>query len=190
MVFSSHIFLFYFLPITLGLYYLMHWRGVNIRWMNLFITVASYVFYGWFEPWFVILMWVSTALDYTCGRVMTAPGATIRRRNVALGVSLVGNLGLLMYFKYYMFFMGGINHLMNVMGMGPHYYHIMAVTLPIGISLGIFTLEPLGPHLASLGVAAGVYGVVLCSLLPVMRNVGPLGKFDQKRFCGPCGSAP
>ena len=43
-----------------------------------------------------------------------------------------------------------------------------ALTLPIGISLGIFTLEPLGPHLASLGVAAGVYGVVLCSLLPVI----------------------
>lgn len=43
-----------------------------------------------------------------------------------------------------------------------------ALTLPIGISLGIFTLEPLGPHLASLGAAAGVYGVVLCSLLPVL----------------------
>lgn len=43
-----------------------------------------------------------------------------------------------------------------------------ALTLPIGISLGIFTLEPLGPQYASLGVAAGVYGVVLASLLPVL----------------------
>lgn len=43
-----------------------------------------------------------------------------------------------------------------------------ALTLPIGIALGIFTLEPLGTRFASLGVAAGIYGVVLASLLPVM----------------------
>jgi MFS superfamily sulfate permease-like transporter len=43
-----------------------------------------------------------------------------------------------------------------------------ALTLPIGIALGIFTLEPLGAHFASLGVAAGVYGVVLATLLPVI----------------------
>lgn len=43
-----------------------------------------------------------------------------------------------------------------------------ALTLPVGISLGIVTLEPLGGHLAPLGVAAGVYGVMLCSLLPVL----------------------
>lgn len=43
-----------------------------------------------------------------------------------------------------------------------------ALTLPIGIALGIFTLEPLGPHFASLGVAAGIYGVVLATLLPVV----------------------
>jgi MFS superfamily sulfate permease-like transporter len=43
-----------------------------------------------------------------------------------------------------------------------------ALTLPVGISLGIVTLEPLGPHFAPLGVTAGVYGVVLCSLLTVL----------------------
>src|SRR5262245_54523278 len=43
-----------------------------------------------------------------------------------------------------------------------------ALTLPIGISLGIVTLEPLGPHFAPLGVAAGVYGIVICSLLTVL----------------------
>jgi SulP family sulfate permease len=43
-----------------------------------------------------------------------------------------------------------------------------ALTLPIGIALGIFTLEPLGAHFASLGVAAGIYGVVLATLLPVV----------------------
>src|SRR4026208_464474 len=43
-----------------------------------------------------------------------------------------------------------------------------ALTLPIGISLGIFTLEPLGPHPASLGGPAGAYDGATCSLLPVI----------------------
>jgi alginate O-acetyltransferase complex protein AlgI len=138
MVFSSHIFIFYFLPLVLGVYYLMHWRGVNIHWMNLFISVTSYVFYGWFEPWFVILMFGSTVVDYAAGRIITAPGATIRRRNIALGVSMTSNLALLGFFKYYMFFMGGLNHLLGLLGAGPHYYSILAITLPVGISFYTF----------------------------------------------------
>lgn len=43
-----------------------------------------------------------------------------------------------------------------------------ALTLPVGIALGVVTLEPLGPEFASQGVAAGVYGVILCSLLPAL----------------------
>ena len=45
-----------------------------------------------------------------------------------------------------------------------------ALTLPVGIALGIVTLEPLGSHYAPLGVAAGVYGVALCSALMVLMG--------------------
>lgn len=138
MVFSSHIFIFYFLPVFLLLYYGLFFARAEVRWLNLFITVASYVFYGWFEPWFVMLMWVSTALDYTCGRVITKPGASNRTRNIALAVSMTGNLGMLGFFKYYMFFMGGMNALANALGLGPHYFNIMQVVLPIGISFYTF----------------------------------------------------
>lgn len=138
MVFSSHIFLFYFLPLVLGVYYLMHWRGANIHWMNLFITVMSYVFYGWFEPWFVTLMFGSTLVDYAAGRLISKPGATIRSRNIALAVSMSSNLLLLGFFKYYMFFMGGLNRLMDVMNLGPHYFTVLAITLPVGISFYTF----------------------------------------------------
>ena len=138
MVFSSQFFLFYYLPIILGVYYFLHWRGVAIHWMNLFITVSSYLFYGWFEPWFVLLMLFQTVLDYSMGRIMTAPGATIRRRNVALATSMVGNLSLLGFFKYYMFFMGGLNALLGKLGLGLHYFHVMEVVLPIGISFYTF----------------------------------------------------
>ena len=76
MVFSSQLFLFYFLTATLVLYYL------SPRWLkHLTLTAVSYVFYGWANPLFVVLMFVSTLIDYLCGLAMVGqlrprPGAT------------------------------------------------------------------------------------------------------------------
>ena len=64
MVFSSHIFLFYFLPLTLLGYYALVAMRVNLSWINLFITIASYVFYGWFQPYFIILMWTTSFINF------------------------------------------------------------------------------------------------------------------------------
>ena len=62
MVFSSHLFLFYFLTASLVLYYL------SPRWLkHVTLTAVSYVFYGWANPLFVVLMFVSTLIDYLCG---------------------------------------------------------------------------------------------------------------------------
>jgi len=138
MVFSSPIFLFYFLPLVLGVYYFMHWRKSSIHWMNLFLTLASYVFYGWFEPWFVTLMFGSTLVDYAAGRIISQPNASKKRRNLALAASMVSNLALLGFFKYYMFFMGGINLIVSAMGMGDHYFHVLSIILPVGISFYTF----------------------------------------------------
>jgi alginate O-acetyltransferase complex protein AlgI len=180
-VFSSHIFLFYFLTVFLAIYFLMVAARLNISWVNLFVTISSYVFYGWFEPWFVTLMWISTIVDYASGRAISDPdlvsdikkvrlrdiarelgalniffpyylgvGAVVsvlipseerRRRavrNWALVTSMVCNLGLLGFFKYYMFVMGGINRLVEVFGAGPNLFHILNITLPIGISFYTF----------------------------------------------------
>ena len=71
MVFTTHIFLFYFLPLFLLVYFALP-RG----WRNLWITVASYIFYGWWQPWFVCLMMFTTCLDFLWGRFITRPGAT------------------------------------------------------------------------------------------------------------------
>jgi alginate O-acetyltransferase complex protein AlgI len=181
MVFASHIFLFYFLPITLLIYYGLLRSGVGLSWVNLFVTFASYVFYGWFEPWFVTLMWISTIVDYACGKAISWPerltepghlnakawlqeaksinvfypvfaiiGYIVRHtvsdpekrkkliRNSALTVSMVTNLGLLGFFKYYMFVMDGINRLAEMFGAGSNLFHILSITLPIGISFYTF----------------------------------------------------
>lgn len=180
MVFSSHYFLFYFLTAFLAVYYLLVSLKVNISWVNLFVTLASYFFYGWFEPWFVTLMWISTIVDYASGRAIAQPdkmdpgnigrkdltgelgalnifypfflfiGLLVnsvtsdrqRRRkimrNSGLVVSLVVNLGLLGFFKYYMFFMGGFNHLAELIGAGSNLFYVMNIALPIGISFYTF----------------------------------------------------
>jgi alginate O-acetyltransferase complex protein AlgI len=138
MVFSSHIFLFYFLPIFLIIYYLLpfKWKGIYFR--NNFITVASYVFYGWLVPWFVVLMLLSTTWDYICGKIITTPGQVQWKRKAALITAIVGDMGLLAFFKYYMFTVENINHILQVFGLGPHYFAIMQVLLPSGISFYTF----------------------------------------------------
>lgn len=138
MVFSSHIFIFYFLPIFLLIYYILpfQWRRLYLK--NSFITISSYIFYGWLVPWFVLLMFLSTTWDYICGKIITKPGQVQWKRKTALWVAIVGDMGLLMFYKYYMFFMGGVNHLVEVFGGGPETFHIATVLLPAGISFYTF----------------------------------------------------
>ena len=79
MVFTSHIFVYYFLPLLLLVYYNLPYRG-----RNLFLTLMSYAFYGWWNPYFMSLMFFSTLVNYLCGKVISASGATQRRRKTAL----------------------------------------------------------------------------------------------------------
>ena len=69
MVFSSHLFVFYFLPLALGLYYLLPRRGKHLG-----LTLSSYLFYGWANPAFMGLMLASTVVDYFCGLTIASQG--------------------------------------------------------------------------------------------------------------------
>jgi alginate O-acetyltransferase complex protein AlgI len=133
LVFASHIFLFYFLPAVLVVYYLLP-RG-----RNAFLTIVSYVFYGWWEPWFVLLMMFSTVLDFVCGRIIGAPDASRRRRKLALGAAIAGDVGLLAFFKYYTFTVENLNRLADLVGAPA--LPVLTVVLPIGISF--YTFESL-----------------------------------------------
>src|SRR5512143_2355165 len=111
MVFTTHIFLFYFLPLFLAVYF-----SLPRAWRNLWITLASYVFYGWWEPWFVCLMMFTTVMDFIWGRVITRPGATGRQRKLAVAACVVTNLTFLGFFKYYMFAADTLNRLLAAVG--------------------------------------------------------------------------
>jgi alginate O-acetyltransferase complex protein AlgI len=131
MVFTSHIFIFYFLPLALLIYY-----ALPNRWRNLFLTLASYLFYGWWKPWFVTLMMTSTVVDYIAGRVISSETSSQGKRKAALLVSICVNLGLLAVFKYAMFAQGNVNALIQAFGADG--FSMLEITLPIGISFYTF----------------------------------------------------
>jgi alginate O-acetyltransferase complex protein AlgI len=131
MVFTTHIFLFYFLPLFLLVCYVL-----PFRFRNLWITVASYFFYGWWQPWFVCLMLFTTVMDFIWGKVITRPGATGAQRRLAVIACVVTNLGFLGFFKYYMFGAATLNELLAAVGVAQ--FRVLRVVLPIGISFYTF----------------------------------------------------
>jgi alginate O-acetyltransferase complex protein AlgI len=153
MVFSSIVFLFLFLPPVLAGYYLLHAFAPRF-WKHLFLTLCSYVFYGWSNPWFIWLMLVSTAIDYVCARLMTdgfrssraavlplleIGGARTRGQRAALVASMVSNLALLGFFKYFNFGIDSWNALAMALGAeGLALDTTLRVVLPLGISFYTF----------------------------------------------------
>jgi len=154
MVFSSIIFLFYFLPLVLVVYYLLHWTG-NRHAKHLFLTLLSYLFYGWANPLFIVLMFVSTLVDYLCGLWMTGQFArgswkaqvpllgagTPRsaRQRTAVVISICSNLLMLGFFKYFNFGMDSWNALVTAMGAdAAASENFLRITLPLGISFYTF----------------------------------------------------
>jgi alginate O-acetyltransferase complex protein AlgI len=150
MVFSSHLFMFYFLPLTLVLYFAVPKRG-----KNLLLTLVSYVFYGWANPLFTVLMFVSTLIDYVCGLVLAnqlalrgsgepvpllpVGGPRTRRQRIAVTVSICSNLALLGFFKYFNFATENWTALASALGLPELGLEFaFEVTLPLGISFYTF----------------------------------------------------
>lgn len=126
MVFSSLTFLTLFLPLTLLVYYIVPSRGKNA-----ILFIFSLLFYAWGEPVYVLLMIFSTILDYICGRLVERYRGTPKAKT-GLIISLCGNLGLLMFFKYADFLIGTINEIFGA-AIPQH-----GLPLPIGISFYTF----------------------------------------------------
>ena len=126
MLFSSIPFLYYFLPVVLGIYFLMPVRG-----RNAVLLISSLVFYGWGEPKLVFLMVFTIALFFGCG---LAIGRVQERKykKLWLTVSIVISVALLSLFKYADFFISSINALT---GFGIPF---LRLALPVGISFYTF----------------------------------------------------
>ena len=129
MVFSSAIFLFLFLPIVL----LGHWfAGQRLR--NLFLLLASLIFYAWGEGTYVVVMILSIICNYFFGRLLDST-VWQNQRKLLLGIMLALNLLPLLYFKYFIFLLNNINQLLDT---GAQINVPDQIHLPIGISFFTF----------------------------------------------------
>ena len=129
MVFSSLYFLFLYLPIVLLIYYI-----TPLRWRNLFLLVANLVFYAWGEPVYILIMFVSIAIDYTHGMLVEKnkrKGNDMGAR-MAVASSVFFNLALLFFFKYWDFIAG------SLAAVGLNFMPQLGISLPIGISFYTF----------------------------------------------------
>ena len=129
MVFSTIIFLFRFLPITLALYYL-----APAKLKNTVLFLCSLVFYCWGEVRFFPVMVALILINYVCGLAIEHFDAKPALRKAFLLVALIGSLGMLFYFKYANFVLRSANALL-----GTAFAEIQGIgTLPLGISFYTF----------------------------------------------------
>ena len=132
MVFSSLEFLVFYLPAVLLIYFLIPTKFLAAR--NLMLLIVSLLFYGWSEPSYIWIMFLSIAVDYTCGRLVgrykqTAP----KKAKAALIASIVINVSILAFFKYADFIIENLSLIPIFSGLKP-----LGLTLPVGISFYTF----------------------------------------------------
>jgi len=128
MVFSTPVFMFYFLVLTMGVYFM-----VQRRFRNLVLLVASLFFYYWGEQEYVAIMFISTIIDYTHGVLVERfkEKGNITAAKWTVGSSIFFNLALLIFFKYWDFLAGSL----QAIGIPAP---ILGIHLPIGISFYTF----------------------------------------------------
>ena len=129
MVFSSTYFLFLYLVFVLAAYYI-----TPLKWRNAVLLVFNLIFYGWGEPVYILIMFASIAIDYTHGMLVERCKAKGNDRGArgAVASSVVFNLALLFFFKYWDFIAG------SLAGVGLGFMPELGLELPIGISFYTF----------------------------------------------------
>ena len=129
MVFSTPIFKFYFLVLTLFLYYIVPRKGRNVV-----LLISSLCFYYWGEQIYVVIMFLSTAIDFTHGLLVERCKARGNDKGARMAVasSIIFNLALLGFFKYWDFIAGSLQ------SVGITFMPVLDVHLPIGISFYTF----------------------------------------------------
>jgi len=167
-----------------------YWLLSHARYRKLLLLGSSYVFYGWVHPWFCWLILGSTLVDFYCARAMAK---TPHRRRLFLTVSLVFNLGMLGFFKYFNFFADSVSSALTALGVpaGPM---TLEIFLPVGISFYTFqtlsyTLDVYGGRLkptdSLLDFATFVALFPQLVAGPIERAAHLLPQIaERKSFCG------
>ena len=134
MLFNSFEFLV-FLPIVFMLYWFV-FRGR--RWQNLFIIIASYVFYGWWDWHFLFLIAITSFFSFGSGLLLEHYQGKRRHQQLVCAGNIVLNLGILGLFKYYNFFVENLEFLLKSLFGYQLDWVTMDIILPVGISFYTF----------------------------------------------------
>ena len=135
MLFNSYIFVLAFFPIVL-----IGWFGLNrfkqYQAAKLFLIIASLVFYGYYNWWYLLIIVLSVILNYSFSSIMLSEQEGCRKiRKLIFGLSLTVNIGSLFFFKYFDFFIGNVNAIFKTD------FPFLHIALPLGISF--FTFQQL-----------------------------------------------
>jgi alginate O-acetyltransferase complex protein AlgI len=172
MVFSSILFLLYFLPVFLVVYYMLPYKA-----RNPWVLAASIFFYAWGAPDLVFIILLSLVADFYL--VKFIPECNRSGKRWLAGTSILLNVGLLAYFKYANFFIDNVNELLAQFGSAPVSW--TAVALPIGISF--FTFQKIT---YAVDVYRGVHGPLrrlvdyaMYILMFPQLIAGPIVRFNE-----------
>lgn len=153
MIFSSLTFLFAYLPLTLAAYFL-----APLRWRNLVLLLVSLFFYGWGEPVYITIMFLSILIDYTHGLLVEKYRADDKKARWFVGQSVVFNLLLLGFFKYWDFLAANLSLIPGI--------RIPQLGIPLPIGISFFTFQ-------TMSYTIDVYR----RDAPVQRNIIHFGAF-------------
>lgn len=123
-----------FLPVVFILYWFVF--NANLKLQNFFVIFASYFFYGWWDWKFLGLILLSTIVDFTIGQALEKSNS-LSRRKVLLWTSILVNLGILGFFKYFNFFVENFVEVFRLFGM-EFQSSTLNIILPVGISFYTF----------------------------------------------------
>ena len=133
MIFNSVVFI-----VFIGIVYSLYWiiNAKFSRYQNLFLLIASYIFYGYWDYRFLSLIFLSTLVDFFCAKFMLK--ATVEKRKLLLFISIIFNLGILGYFKYMGFFVDSFKSILSYFNYDFDLDYTLNIILPVGISFYTF----------------------------------------------------
>src|SRR5579862_3369184 len=132
MLFNSYTFIVFFIIVLILHNLPFSWKTKKIN-----LLFASYIFYAAWNPPFILLLWLSTIVDFFVGKALYTQ-ENKNKKKLLLVISLIGNLGMLCFFKYGGFILENFTHIVNAFGFN---YHPAKpnIILPAGISFYTFT---------------------------------------------------
>ena len=186
MVFTSLTFLVFYVIV-----FALYWP-LTKDWQNRLIVISGLIFYGWWDWRFAILLLITTGIDYLVGLALEREADQAKRR-AWLILSLVTNLGVLGFFKYFNFFSDSFVRFTGLFGIHPSTF-MLTIILPMGISFYTFqalsyTIDVYHRELETVHDPVRYFGFILffphLVAGPIVRAKDLLGQFTRRRVFNP-----